>query len=175
MFRIKHRLLHIDTKLITSESKPRSIGGQQVYMKSPRRLKCTLHWITHSDNGHKIGAFKIILMMTSGELGQPIVRGIVRGITQVASVTFWITHYCRSFLITGCQSHLLEYETSRQRNIIPVVAAIDSLKRLYSTDNPAVVIARSLGLQATNALEPLKQQIISLATGRWLKVECQRV
>ncbi|XP_071794453.1 ubiquinone biosynthesis monooxygenase COQ6, mitochondrial-like [Asterias amurensis] len=66
----------------------------------------------------------------------------------------------------GCQSHLLEYETSRQRNIIPVVAAIDSLKRLYSTDNPAVVIARSLGLQATNALEPLKQQIISLATGR---------
>ena len=60
----------------------------------------------------------------------------------------------------------LEYETKRQRNVIPVMTIIDSLKRLYSTDNPAVVLARSLGLQATNALEPLKQQIVSMATGR---------
>ncbi|XP_038072685.1 ubiquinone biosynthesis monooxygenase COQ6, mitochondrial-like [Patiria miniata] len=66
----------------------------------------------------------------------------------------------------GCLSHLLEYETSRQRAVIPVVAVIDGLKRLYSTDNPLAVLARSLGLQATNAMVPLKQQIITMATGR---------
>ena len=35
-----------------------------------RGLKCALHWTTHSDTAHQNGASKIILMMTSGELGQ---------------------------------------------------------------------------------------------------------
>ncbi|XP_022088641.1 ubiquinone biosynthesis monooxygenase COQ6, mitochondrial-like [Acanthaster planci] len=66
----------------------------------------------------------------------------------------------------GCLSHLLEYETKRQQGVIPVVAVIDGLKRLYSTDNPILVLTRSLGLQATNAMTPLKQRIITLAAGR---------
>ena len=47
----------------------------------PFRLKCTLtlhnaqHRVvyikTHSENAHQYGAFKIFLMMTAGETGQP--------------------------------------------------------------------------------------------------------
>ncbi|XP_072030847.1 ubiquinone biosynthesis monooxygenase COQ6, mitochondrial-like [Amphiura filiformis] len=64
----------------------------------------------------------------------------------------------------GSLHHLLEYESSRQRHIIPIMAAVDGLKRLYSTDNQAVVLVRSLGLQATNAMTPLKNAFISGAS-----------
>ena len=65
---------------------------------------------------------------------------------------------------TGSLSHLLQYETSRQRHVIPIMATIDGLHRLYNTDNQAVVLVRSLGLQATNAMTFLKNAFISGAS-----------
>ena len=52
--------------------------------------------------------------------------------------------------------HLLEYETERQRHNLPMMAAIDLMKRLYSTDAAPVVLLRTFGLQATNMLPTLK-------------------
>ncbi|XP_044745342.1 ubiquinone biosynthesis monooxygenase COQ6, mitochondrial [Coccinella septempunctata] len=52
--------------------------------------------------------------------------------------------------------YLKEYETERQRHNVPTMLAIDGLYRLYGTDFPPVVLLRSLGLQAVNALSPLK-------------------
>lgn len=52
--------------------------------------------------------------------------------------------------------HLLEYETERQRHNLPMMAAIDLMKRLYSTNAAPLVLLRTFGLQATNALPPLK-------------------
>lgn len=52
--------------------------------------------------------------------------------------------------------HLLEYETERQRHNLPMMAAIDLMKRLYSTNAVPVVLLRTLGLQATNMLPALK-------------------
>lgn len=64
----------------------------------------------------------------------------------------------------GSLGSLTEYETQRQRHVVPVMMVIDALKRLYSTTNPAAVLARSLGLQATNALKPLKEAIVGSAS-----------
>lgn len=64
----------------------------------------------------------------------------------------------------GSISGLTDYETQRQRHVVPIMMVIDALKRLYSTTNPAAVLARSLGLQATNALKPLKDTIIDSAS-----------
>lgn len=52
--------------------------------------------------------------------------------------------------------HLLEYETERQRHNLPMMAAIDLMKRLYSTNAAPMVLLRTFGLQATNMLPPLK-------------------
>lgn len=64
----------------------------------------------------------------------------------------------------GCLEHLLTYETRRQQSVVPMITAIDILKRLYSTSSPLPVLARSMGLVATNALAPLKEEIIRFAT-----------
>ncbi|XP_073247975.1 ubiquinone biosynthesis monooxygenase COQ6, mitochondrial-like isoform X1 [Porites lutea] len=64
----------------------------------------------------------------------------------------------------GCLEHLLTYETRRQQSVVPMITAIDFLKRLYSTSSPLPVLARSMGLVATNALAPLKEEIIRFAT-----------
>lgn len=52
--------------------------------------------------------------------------------------------------------HLLEYETERQRHNLPMMAAIDLMKKLYSTNAAPMVLLRTFGLQATNILPPLK-------------------
>uniref|UniRef100_A0A4W4GCA6 Ubiquinone biosynthesis monooxygenase COQ6, mitochondrial n=1 Tax=Electrophorus electricus TaxID=8005 RepID=A0A4W4GCA6_ELEEL len=64
----------------------------------------------------------------------------------------------------GEMQHLLEYETERQRHNLPMMAATDLMKRLYSTNAAPMVLLRTLGIQATNALPPLKEQIIAYAS-----------
>lgn len=61
--------------------------------------------------------------------------------------------------------HLLEYETERQRHNLPMMAAIDLMKRLYSTNAAPAVLLRTFGLQATNMLPALK--VSSLPSRRW--------
>lgn len=66
--------------------------------------------------------------------------------------------YYKCFVLwsSGDMQHLLEYETDRQRHNLPMMAAIDIMKRLYSTNAAPLVLLRTFGLQATNALPPLK-------------------
>ncbi|XP_078000689.1 ubiquinone biosynthesis monooxygenase COQ6, mitochondrial-like [Glandiceps talaboti] len=64
----------------------------------------------------------------------------------------------------GALSHLLEYESKRQKHIVPIMATIDGLKRLFSTDAVPAVLVRSLGLQATNAMKPIKDYFVQGAS-----------
>lgn len=60
----------------------------------------------------------------------------------------------------GCKlndmHYLHEYETQRQRYNVPLMFTIDALHRLYDGTATPIVLARSLGLQLTNAIPPLK-------------------
>ena len=56
----------------------------------------------------------------------------------------------------GSMSHLTGYETDRQRHNTALLAATDLLKRLYSTRATPLVLLRTWGVQATNAVAPLK-------------------
>lgn len=53
-------------------------------------------------------------------------------------------------------SILEQYESIRQRHNVPTQLAVDALHRLYSVDLAPIVALRSLGLQLTNALHPIK-------------------
>lgn len=58
--------------------------------------------------------------------------------------------------------HLLEYEAERQRPNLPMMAAIDLMKQLYSTNAAHVVLLCTFGLQATNTLPAIKVCRLSL-------------
>ncbi|XP_042714447.2 ubiquinone biosynthesis monooxygenase COQ6, mitochondrial isoform X4 [Chrysemys picta bellii] len=66
--------------------------------------------------------------------------------------------------LLGSLKHLLQFETERQRHNLSLMAAIDLLKRLYSTNVAPFVLLRTWGLQTTNALSPVKEQIMSFAS-----------
>ncbi|XP_031825655.1 ubiquinone biosynthesis protein COQ6, mitochondrial [Nomia melanderi] len=61
--------------------------------------------------------------------------------------------------------YLRKYETLRQRYNVPTMLAIDALHRLYKGTAAPVVLARSLGLQLTNAVPLLKRAIMEHASG----------
>uniref|UniRef100_H3BGA2 Ubiquinone biosynthesis monooxygenase COQ6, mitochondrial n=1 Tax=Latimeria chalumnae TaxID=7897 RepID=H3BGA2_LATCH len=60
--------------------------------------------------------------------------------------------------------HLREFETECQRHNLPMMAVIDMMKRLYSTKMAPFVLLRTLGLQATNVVAPVKEQIMAFAS-----------
>ncbi|KAJ8985965.1 hypothetical protein NQ317_010723 [Molorchus minor] len=53
-------------------------------------------------------------------------------------------------------NYLKQYESERQKHNVPTMLAVDGLHRLYNSDFTPLVLLRSLGLQATHALNPLK-------------------
>uniref|UniRef100_A0A8C9U188 Ubiquinone biosynthesis monooxygenase COQ6, mitochondrial n=1 Tax=Scleropages formosus TaxID=113540 RepID=A0A8C9U188_SCLFO len=83
-------------------------------------------------------------------------QGANLGFGDVACLTKVLSQAVFNGKDLGAMQHLLEYETERQRHNLPMMAAIDLMKRLYSTNAAPVVLLRTLGLQATNAVPPLK-------------------
>jgi len=63
----------------------------------------------------------------------------------------------------GSISSLKQYESDGQFTNVPFLMVTDALHRLYSTDAWPVVLARSSGLQITNALPKLKELLMKKA------------
>ncbi|XP_073442813.1 ubiquinone biosynthesis monooxygenase COQ6, mitochondrial isoform X2 [Dendrobates tinctorius] len=85
-------------------------------------------------------------------------QGVNMGFGDVASLVHHLSRAAFDGVDLGSTRHLLKYETERQRQNLPLMATIDLLKRLYNTKQPPVVLLRTFGLQATNALPPLKKE-----------------
>ncbi|KAG7509918.1 ubiquinone biosynthesis monooxygenase COQ6, mitochondrial [Solea senegalensis] len=90
-------------------------------------------------------------------------QGVNLGFGDVACLTRLLSQAAFNGKDLGAIQHLLEYETERQRHNLPMMAAIDLMKRLYSTNAAPVVLLRTFGLQATNMLPTLKEQIMAFA------------
>ncbi|XP_073950499.1 ubiquinone biosynthesis monooxygenase COQ6, mitochondrial-like [Choristoneura fumiferana] len=91
-------------------------------------------------------------------------QGVNLGFGDVRDLTSFLSDAIYSGLDITHNSWLEKYETSRQRYNVPTMLGIDALHKLYSMDLPPVVLVRSLGLQITNALQPVKKMIMSHAT-----------
>ena len=63
----------------------------------------------------------------------------------------------------GAMQNLLQYEKARQTHVIPMMTAVDTINKLYSTDHPAAVLAQAVALTATDSLSPIRALIVPFA------------
>lgn len=64
----------------------------------------------------------------------------------------------------GGEGALAAYEARRQRAVLPVAGAMESLNALFSTEATPLVLARGLGFAALDALNPFKDAVVRAAT-----------
>ncbi|KAF4017635.1 hypothetical protein G4228_009260 [Cervus hanglu yarkandensis] len=83
-------------------------------------------------------------------------QGVNMGFGDISSLLHHLSTAAFNGRDLGSMSHLTSYETDRQRHNTALLAATDLLKRLYSTRATPLVLLRTWGLQATNAVSPLK-------------------
>ncbi|XP_023392786.1 ubiquinone biosynthesis monooxygenase COQ6, mitochondrial isoform X2 [Pteropus vampyrus] len=91
-------------------------------------------------------------------------QGVNMGFGDISSLVCHLSTAAFNGKDLGSMSHLTGYETDRQRHNTALLAATDLLKRLYSTSATPLVLLRMWGLQATNAVSPLKEQIMAFAS-----------
>ncbi len=65
----------------------------------------------------------------------------------------------------GAPALLRRYQSARRPANLAMLAATDALDRLFSTDNPALRLARDLGIAAVHRLPPLKRAFMKAAMG----------
>ncbi|XP_052744046.1 ubiquinone biosynthesis monooxygenase COQ6, mitochondrial [Bicyclus anynana] len=91
-------------------------------------------------------------------------QGVNLGFGDVKDLTQFLSDALYAGLDITHPSPLEKYESGRQRHNVPTQLASDALCRLYSLQLVPAVLARSVGLQLTNALHPIKKMIMSHAT-----------
>jgi len=87
-------------------------------------------------------------------------QGVNLGFGDIGSLVSVLEDGVREGAHLGHHDYLRQYETDRQRHNLTTMMGIDCLQKLYSTDFTPVVLARTLGLSATNAVTPVKNMIM---------------
>ncbi|XP_015281841.1 PREDICTED: ubiquinone biosynthesis monooxygenase COQ6, mitochondrial [Gekko japonicus] len=91
-------------------------------------------------------------------------QGVNMGFGDIASLTHYLSAAAFNGKDLGSLNHLLQYEQQQQRYNLSMMAAVDLLKRLYSTTAAPFVLLRTWGLQTTNVATSVKEQIMAFAS-----------
>ena len=93
-------------------------------------------------------------------------QGVNLGFGDVTALVQLLAEAVINGISLGNIMYLKKYETLRQRYNVPMMLAIDALHRLYKGTAAPIVLARSLGLQLTNAVPVIKRALIEHASGQ---------
>ncbi|XP_012285283.1 ubiquinone biosynthesis monooxygenase COQ6, mitochondrial [Orussus abietinus] len=117
--------------------------------------------------GHSVFYAKpgVVLVGDAAHRVHPLAgQGVNLGFGDITVLVQMLSEAVRCGSLLADIMFLTKYETQRQRHNVPTMLAIDALHRLYKGTAAPVVLARSLGLQLTNALPPLKRAIMEHAS-----------
>ena len=92
-------------------------------------------------------------------------QGLNLGLRDVAALAETLVDAHRLGLDLGAADVLARYQSWRRFDNLMLIAATDSLNRLFSNDLAPVRLARDLGLAAVNRLPPLKKLFMRHAMG----------
>lgn len=82
--------------------------------------------------------------------------GLNLGFGDVKCLTEVLAKASYSGALLGDLNYLRDYEQQRLKHNVAIMLAVHGLQRLYSTDLSPIVLARSIGLQITQQMSPLK-------------------
>lgn len=89
--------------------------------------------------------------------------GLNLGFGDVKCLTNILANAAYNGFMLNNLNHLCEYEQKRLKLNVPIMLGVHGIQRLYSTDLSPIVLARSLGLQVTQQMSPLKVSLLSFA------------
>eukprot|EP01134_Creolimax_fragrantissima_P004167 CFRG4167T1 len=92
-------------------------------------------------------------------------QGVNAGLADVLAMTENIENSASVGEDIGGIHQLLHYESQQQATNVPLLAATDALKRLFSSDFAPLAILRGIGLNTANGLTPLKNSLMLKAMG----------
>jgi 2-octaprenyl-6-methoxyphenol hydroxylase len=109
---------------------------------------------------------RLALVGDAAHIIHPIAgQGLNLGLRDVAALAELLVDTRRLGLDIGAPDVLAHYQRWRRFDNTVLIAATDSLNRLFSNDVAPVRLARDLGLAAVNRLPPLKRLFMRHAMG----------
>lgn len=82
--------------------------------------------------------------------------GLNLGFGDVKCLTEVLAKASYSGALLSDLNHLRDYEQQRLKHNVGIMLAVHGLQRIYNTDLSPIVLARSIGLQITQQMSPLK-------------------
>lgn len=108
---------------------------------------------------------RVVLMGDAAHTIHPLAGlGMNLGLLDAASL-IQVLSEANSVELTECRKYLRQYERWRKAEAQQVIVAMQSLKSLFSGENPIKKLIRGTGLSLTNSLPLAKDQIILNAMG----------
>lgn len=92
-------------------------------------------------------------------------QGLNLGFRDIAALAGLVSAAVAAGEDPGASSLLKRYQAARRPDTLLMLAATDGLDRLFSSDNPALRLARDLGLAAVQRMPRLKQMFMRRAMG----------
>jgi 2-octaprenyl-6-methoxyphenol hydroxylase len=109
---------------------------------------------------------RLALVGDSAHVIHPIAGlGLNLGFRDIAALAECVANAFALGLDIGCPKVLNDYASWRRFDTAATAVATDALNRLFANDNPVLRLVRDMGLQAVNALSPLKSYFSREASG----------
>ncbi|KAK2707128.1 ubiquinone biosynthesis monooxygenase COQ6, mitochondrial-like [Artemia franciscana] len=108
---------------------------------------------------------RIVLVGDAAHRVHPLAgQGVNLGFNDVRILTEVLERNVLDGASLGSMLYLAEYEALSQRHNVPIMAAINSLYNLYTTNLQPLVTLRGIGLNLVNTVGPLKSFLIGRAS-----------
>lgn len=87
-------------------------------------------------------------------------QGLNLGFGDVKLLTDVLEKASYNGVVLGDIRYLCEYERERLRHNVPIMLGVHALQRLYGSNLSPIVLLRSIGLQMTHAISPIKVHVL---------------
>jgi 2-octaprenyl-6-methoxyphenol hydroxylase len=136
------------------------------YLGGVRQVGRRWHYRLAAMHAHRYTATRLALAGDAAHSIHPIAgQGLNLGFRDAAALARLVVEAHWGSADVGAPALLARYQRERRPDNLMMLAATDTLDRLFSNDNPLLRAARDLGIAAVHRLPPLKRRFMRTAMG----------